>query len=144
LTAAISAASDTTANGITVSLTLLLSYSAPITNGRKQVYAQAAAQKEGNQSVTKCEKLKLVSRDGKSYKTDVINTEQALRLIQSIPSPRVEPMKLWLAAVGTERLEEMDDPDAVLLRSIERATERYQALGKSESWITARIEGIVT
>lgn len=85
-----------------------------------------------------------MSRDGKSYKTDVINTEQALRLIQSIPSPRVEPMKLWLAAVGTERLEEMDDPDAVLLRSIERATERYQALGKSESWITARIEGIVT
>ena len=99
--------------------------------------------KEGNESVTNCDQLKFVSTDGKYYKTDVINSEQALRLIQSIPSAKVEAMKLWLANVGAERLES-DDPDAILLRSIERATERYKLEGRSDSWVTARIEGIVT
>jgi hypothetical protein len=99
--------------------------------------------REGNESVTNCDQLKFASSDGKNYKTDVVNSEQALRLIQSIPSPKVESMKLWLANVGAERLDE-DDPDTVLIRSIERATERYQLAGRSDSWITARIEGIVT
>jgi DNA-damage-inducible protein D len=99
--------------------------------------------KEGNESVTNCDQLKFTASDGKSYKTDVINSEQALRLIQSIPSPKVEAMKLWLANVGAERLES-DDPDTLLIRSMERATERYQLEGKSDSWITARIEGIIT
>ena len=99
--------------------------------------------REGNESVTNCDQLKFASTDGKSYKTDVINSEQALRLIQSIPSPKVEAMKMWLANVGAERLNE-DDPDTVLIRSIERATERYQLAGRSDSWITARVEGIIT
>lgn len=99
---------------------------------------------EGNESVTRCDQLKLPSADGKQYNTDVVNTEQALRLIQSIPSPKVEPMKMWLAEVGAERLEEDDDPDAVLMRAIERASDKYRALNKPETWIVARIEGIVT
>lgn len=99
---------------------------------------------EGNATVTDCHQLKMTTRDGKTRSTDCINTEQALRLIQSIPSPKVEPMKMWLAEVGAERLEEDDDPDAVLLRAIERASDKYRALNKPESWIVARIEGIVT
>lgn len=99
---------------------------------------------EGNESVTFCDQLKLASSDGKSYKTDVINTEQALRLIQSIPSPRVEPMKMWLATVGKERLEENDDPELAFIRSLETATEKYRLEGRSESWVVARIEGVVT
>ena len=99
---------------------------------------------EGNESVTNVDQLKMTTRDGKTRSTDCINTEQALRLIQSIPSPKVEPMKMWLAEVGAERLEEDDDPDAVLMRAIERASDKYRALNKPESWIVARIEGIVT
>jgi len=99
--------------------------------------------KEGNESVTKCDQLKLNSADGKMRLNDVVNTEQALRLIQSIPSPKAEPMKLWLAQVGAERLEEADDPELAFLRTLEAATHKFQSEGKSESWIAVRVEGIV-
>jgi DNA-damage-inducible protein D len=100
--------------------------------------------REGNESLTKCKKLKLVAADGKRYLTDVMNTEQILRLIQSVPSPKAEPMKLWLAQVGKERLDETTDPELGLFRSFERTIEQYRLQGKSESWIEARVQGIVT
>lgn len=100
--------------------------------------------KEGNQTLTNCKKLKLTAEDGKSRLTDVMNTEEVLRLIQSIPSPKAEPLKMWLAYVGRERLEEAQDPELGLFRSHDRAVEEYRAQGKSESWIEARIEGVVT
>lgn len=73
--------------------------------------------KEGNESVTKCDKLKLLSTDGKFYKTDVATVETILRLIQSIPSPKAEPIKTWLAKVGYERMQEMVDPEKALNRN---------------------------
>jgi len=100
--------------------------------------------KEGNESLTKCKKLKLVASDGKRYATDVMNTEDLLRLIQSIPSPKAEPLKMWLAQVGTQRLEETEDPELGLFRSLDRAVDDYRRLGKPESWIAIRVEGIVT
>lgn len=100
--------------------------------------------KEGNEILLNCKQLKLVSSDGKRYFTDVMNTEQVLRFIQSLPSPKAEPMKLWLARVGKERLDETDDPELGLFRSFDRAIEQYRVAGKSESWIEARIQGIVT
>jgi prophage antirepressor-like protein len=81
--------------------------------------------KEGNESVTNCNQLKLQSTDGEFYKTDVASTEQLLRLIQSIPSPKAEPFKLWLAQTGYERIEEIQDPE----KSIDRAMENYLKLG---------------
>jgi hypothetical protein len=99
---------------------------------------------EGNDNVTKCDKLKMRAVDGKSRLTDVVNTEQGLRLIQSIPSPKVEPMKRWLAQVGNERLQEIDDPELAFMRSLEAATEKFRLQGKPESWIVARVEGMVT
>lgn len=100
--------------------------------------------REGNESLTNCKRLKLVAVDGKRYLTDVMNTEEILRLIQSIPSPSVEPLKLWLAQVGKERLDENADPELSLFRSFDRAIEQYRIAGKSEGWIEARIQGIVT
>jgi hypothetical protein len=94
--------------------------------------------KEGNQSVTNCNQLKMESCDGKFYKTDVANVEQLFRLIQSIPSPKAEPFKLWLAKVASERLEEMQDPEL----SIDRAMEQYLQLGYSENWINQRLKSI--
>lgn len=94
--------------------------------------------KEGNQSVTNCNQLKMESSDGKFYKTDVANVEQLFRLIQSIPSPKAEPFKLWLAKVASERLEEMQDPEL----SIDRAMEQYLQLGYSENWINQRLKSI--
>jgi hypothetical protein len=94
--------------------------------------------KEGNESVTNCNQLKLESSDGKFYKTDVADTEQLFRLIQSIPSPKAEPFKLWLAKVASERLDEMQDPEL----SIDRALENYMNLGYSESWINQRLKSI--
>jgi len=99
---------------------------------------------EGNESLTNRQQLKLPGSDGKSYKTDVVNVEQALRLIQSIPSPKAEPMKMWLASVGAERLQEIDDPELAFLVSLDTAKEKYQLAGKSVDWIAARVEGIVT
>lgn len=100
--------------------------------------------KEGNESLTFCKRLKLVAADGKRYNTDVMNNEQVLRLIQSIPSPKVEPLKLWLARIGRERIEETEDPELGLFRSFDRTVERYRDEGKTESWIEARVQGIVT
>ncbi len=93
--------------------------------------------KEGNESVTNCNQLKMQSSDGKFYKTDVADTEQLLRLIQSIPSPKAEPFKQWLAKVGYERMQEIADPE----QSLERARENWQKLGRSEKWIQQRMTG---
>jgi hypothetical protein len=100
--------------------------------------------KDGSEVVTKCNQLKMKAKDGKSYQTDVMNREQLLRLVQSIPSPKVEHMKLWLANVGAERLEETEDPELGLFRSIDRTIKEYQAAGKTNNWIEARVQGIVT
>lgn len=93
---------------------------------------------EGSQLVSATHQLKLQAADGKRYKTDVLDTEQILRLIQSIPSKRAEPFKLWLAQVGSERLDETVDPEL----SIERAIQNYRRLGYSENWINQRIKSI--
>ncbi|KAF0151135.1 MAG: hypothetical protein FD143_2240 [Ignavibacteria bacterium] len=94
--------------------------------------------KEGNQSVTNCNQLKLQSSDGKLYLTDVADAEQILRLIQSIPSPKVEPFKLWLAKVGYERIEETEDPE----KTFDRAMETYLRKGYSKEWINQRLKSI--
>lgn len=94
--------------------------------------------KEGSQLVTNCNQLKMQSADGKFYKTDVADTEQLFRLIQSIPSPKAEPFKLWLAQVAAERLDEMQDPEL----TIDRALEQYLRLGYSENWINQRLKSI--
>jgi DNA-damage-inducible protein D len=93
--------------------------------------------KEGNESVTNCNQLKLQSGDGKFYKTDVGNVEVIFRLIQSIPSPKAEPFKQWLAKVGYERMQEINDPS----QSIDRARENWQKLGRSDKWIQQRMTG---
>ena len=94
---------------------------------------------EGSQSVTFCNQLKMKShKDGKYYKTDVANTEQILRIIQSIPSPKAEPFKLWLAQVGRERIEETIDPEL----TIDRALETYLRKGYSREWINQRLQAI--
>jgi hypothetical protein len=93
--------------------------------------------KEGNESVTNCNQLKLLSADGKFYKTDVANVEQIFRLIQSIPSPKAEPFKQWLAKVGYERLQEIQDPSL----SMDRARENWKNKGRSEKWIQQRMMG---
>lgn len=93
--------------------------------------------KEGSQSVTSCNRLKLPAADGKNYLTDVATTETLLRLIQSIPSPRAEPIKLWLAKVGYERMQEMADP----AMSLDRARKMWQQHGRSAKWIQQRMTG---
>ena len=93
---------------------------------------------EGNESVTNCHQLKLQAADGKKYLTDVADTEQVLRLIQSVPSKKAEPFKLWLAHLGQERLNQLQDPEL----SIEQAIKDYQRLGYSEDWINQRIKTI--
>lgn len=94
--------------------------------------------KEGSELATNCSQLKLQSADGKFYKTDVADTEQLFRLIQSVPSPKAEPFKLWLAKIASERLDEMQDPEL----TIDRALFEYQQLGYSESWINQRLKSI--
>jgi len=94
--------------------------------------------KEGSEVATNCSQLKLMSSDGKFYKTDVANTKQLLRVIQSIRSPKAEPFKLWLAKVGQERLDEIVDPQI----AIERAVETYRRKGYSEEWISQRMRTI--
>ena len=93
---------------------------------------------EGNETVTNCHGLKMLAADGKMRMTDVADTEQLFRLIQSIPSPKAEPFKLWLAQVAAERLDEMQDPEL----SIDRALEQYVKLGYTESWINQRLKSI--
>ena len=93
--------------------------------------------KEGNVSVTKCNQLKMPAADGKNYLTDVATTETLLRLVQSVPSPKAEPIKLWLAKVGYERMREMADPAL----SLGRARATWQQHGRSEKWIQQRMTG---
>jgi hypothetical protein len=93
--------------------------------------------KEGSQSVTNCHRLKLPAADGKSYLTDVASAETLLRLVQSVPSPKAEPIKLWLAKVGYERVQEMADPG----RALDRARETWQKHGRSDKWIQQRMTG---
>ena len=88
--------------------------------------------KEGSELVTKCNQLKMVSpKDGKKYLTDVADTEQLFRIIQSIPSPKAEPFKVWMAQVASQRLDQMQDPEL----SIEQAMIDYKRLGYSDAWI---------
>ncbi len=94
--------------------------------------------KEGNESVSNCHQLKFMASDGKYYATDAANTEVILRLIQSIPSPKAEPFKLWLARVGYERIEETEDPE----KAIQRALATYLKKGYSKSWVDLRLKSI--
>lgn len=93
---------------------------------------------EGNETVTNCNQLKMEAPDGKMRLTDVADAEQLFRLIQSIPSPKAEPFKVWLAQVASERLDEMQDPEL----SIDRALQQYLNLGYSENWINQRLKSI--
>jgi hypothetical protein len=94
--------------------------------------------KEGNETVTNCHGLKMVAADGKMRMTDVADTEQLLRLVQSIPSPKAEPFKMWLAKVGSERIDETADPEL----AIDRALETYLKKGYSKEWIDQRLKTI--
>ena len=94
--------------------------------------------KEGNQTVTNCNQLKLRADDGKMRMTDVADTEQLFRLIQSIPSPKAEPFKLWMAQVASQRIDQMQDPE----KSIDQAIVDYKRLGYSDAWINQRIKSI--
>ena len=92
---------------------------------------------EGNETVTSCNGLKMMSKDGKMRKTDALDVEGCLRLVQSVPSLKAEPVKLWLAKVGYERMKEMADPST----AIDRARDTYKKLGRSEKWIQQRMMG---
>ena len=94
--------------------------------------------KEGSQLVTDCNQLKMQSTDGKFYKTDVADTEQLFRLIQSVPSPKAEPFKLWIAKVARERIDEIEDPEI----GIDRLMETYLKKGYSKEWINQRLKSI--
>jgi len=93
---------------------------------------------EGNQTVTNCNGLKMRAADGKMRFTDVLDTEQLFRLIQSIPSPKAEPFKMWLAQIARERIDELQDPEL----TIDRALLQYKQLGYSDSWINQRLKSI--
>jgi BRO family, N-terminal domain len=94
--------------------------------------------KEGNETVTNCNRLKLIAEDGKMRETDVADTEQLFRLIQSIPSPKAEPFKLWIAKVARERIDEIEDPEI----GIDRLMETYLKKGYSKEWINQRLKSI--
>lgn len=93
---------------------------------------------EGNETVTNCHSLKMTAADGKQRKTDVADAEQLMRLIQSIPSPKAEPFKLWMAKVAAERINQMQDPEL----SINQALADYKRLGYSDNWINQRLKSI--
>ena len=95
--------------------------------------------KEGSELTTKCSQLKMKSSDGKYYKTDVLDTEGIFRLIESVPSPKAEPFKMWLASLGKERIDEVFDPE----KAIDRAIDYYRKKGYSDSWIEVRLKGIL-
>ena len=94
--------------------------------------------KEGSELTTNCSQLKMPAQDGKNRLTDVADTEQLLRIVQSIPSKKAEPFKMWLARVGGERIDEITDPEL----SINRAVETYRKKGYSEKWISQRLKSI--
>lgn len=93
--------------------------------------------KEGSELVTICHQLKMIASDGKYYLTDIADVETILRLVQSIPSPKAEPIKLWLAKIGYERMQEIADPE----KSLNRARENWKKYGRSEKWIQQRMMG---
>jgi len=93
--------------------------------------------KEGSEVVTKCHRLKMMAPDGKYYLTDAADTETMFRIVQSVPSPKAEPLKLWLAKVGYERLQDISDPE----RSLNRARDYWQRMGRSKEWIQQRMMG---
>ena len=93
---------------------------------------------EGNETVTNCHALKMIAKDGKNRLTDVVNTKNLLRLVQSIPSPKAEPFKLWLAQVGADRLDEIADPEKAIIRG----ADFYRAKGYTEGWINQRLQTI--
>ncbi|MEK6955325.1 MAG: Bro-N domain-containing protein, partial [Nanoarchaeota archaeon] len=93
---------------------------------------------EGSEMVTICNQLKLLASDGKNYETDCINTEGAFRIIQSVPSKKAEPFKLWLAKVGYERVQEIENPELAQ----KRMKDLYKAKGYSDDWIEKRVRGI--
>ena len=93
--------------------------------------------KEGNETVTKCNRLKMLAQDGKMRETDVADVETILRLIQSVPSPKAEPIKLWLAKVGYERMQEINDPE----KALNRSRNYWQKMGRSQKWIQQRMMG---
>ena len=99
---------------------------------------KARLKSEGSELTTNCSQLKMKAADGKMYLTDVADVEQVFRLIQSIPSPKAEPFKLWLAQIGRERIDEIEDPEI----TINRALETYLKKGYSESWINQRLKSI--
>lgn len=94
--------------------------------------------KEGNETVTNCNQFKLTSNDGKKRLTDVADTEQLFRLIQSIPSPKAEPFKIWMSQVASQRIDQLQDPE----KSIEQAMQDYKRLGYSDNWINQRLKSI--
>ena len=94
--------------------------------------------KEGSELATNCSQLKMLSSDGKNYNTDAADTEQLFRLIQSVPSPKAEPFKLWLAKVARERIDEIEDPEI----GIDRLMETYLKKGYSKEWINQRLKSI--
>ncbi len=94
--------------------------------------------KEGNETVTDCNRLKMLAKDGKMRLTDVADTEQLLRLIQSVPSPKAEPFKMWLAKVGSERIDEIEDPEL----AFDRAMKSYLDKGYSKEWVNQRLKSI--
>ena len=96
--------------------------------------------KEGSESVTNCHQLKLKAADGKEYLTDCANTETLFRIIQSIPSPKAEPFKRWLARIGKERLDEIENPEL----GMQRTKEIYEKKGYPKDWIEKRLRGIAT
>lgn len=93
---------------------------------------------EGNETVTSCNALKMLAKDGKNRLTDCLDTKGVLRLVQSIPSPKAEPFKMWLAQVGSERLDEIADPEKAILRG----ADFYRAKGYTEGWINQRLQTI--
>ncbi len=95
--------------------------------------------KEGSELATKCSQLKMQSSDGKYYKTDVLDTQGILRLIESVPSPKAEPFKIWLASLGKERIDEVFNPE----KAIDRAITYYQKKGYTDEWIEIRLKGIL-
>ncbi|MBQ8234122.1 MAG: Bro-N domain-containing protein [Bacilli bacterium] len=95
--------------------------------------------KEGSELTTKCSQLKMKSKDGKYYNTDVLDTEGIFRLIESVPSPKAEPFKMWLASLGAMRIEEVFDPE----KAIDRAIDYYRKKGYSDIWIEVRLKGIL-
>lgn len=109
-----------------------------------RVLKHRLAREGAEQTITDCNELKMEAADGKMRLTDVATTQQVLRIIQSVPSPNAEPFKQWLAQVGRERLEEEENPELGVMRSLSRAGRKYAEQGKSPAWIADRVDGVIS